>query len=179
MQDNDTLITDTRAVLIQGIELIESLDDALYTRLHHPALPYGIGSHFRHCIDFYHCFFSALASGHINYDHRERDGRVETDRRLVIAKLRAIVVRLDELLTVDERREVEVISEDSGDSPRASRSTVRRELQFLLSHTIHHYAIISLALRFQGIEVQSPFGVALSTLKHWEKEKAEYSSVTG
>jgi hypothetical protein len=46
---------------------------------------------------------------------------------------------------------------------------VGRELQYLLSHTIHHYAIIGSILRAQGVEPGPDFGVAPSTLRHWGK----------
>ena len=51
-----------------------------------------------------------------------------------------------------------------------SRSTVRRELQFLLSHTIHHFALIGLLLHQQGIDPGPDFGVAPSTLRHWREQ---------
>jgi hypothetical protein len=43
-------------------------------------------------------------------------------------------------------------------------------LQFLLSHTIHHYALIASLLERRGVRVRdelSGFGVAASTLEHW------------
>jgi hypothetical protein len=55
------------------------------------------------------------------------------------------------------------------DSVVWSYSSIGRELQFLLSHTIHHYALIALALRLQGYEPSAEFGVAPSTLQYWRK----------
>ena len=45
-----------------------------------------------------------------------------------------------------------------------SRSSLLRELQFALSHTVHHYAIIARQLRERGAEPGADFGVAPSTL---------------
>jgi hypothetical protein len=53
------------------------------------------------------------------------------------------------------------------------RSTVARELQFLLSHTIHHYALIALVLRLQGFTTGEEFGVNPSTLRHWRGRREE------
>ena len=53
--------------------------------------------------------------------------------------------------------------------PEWCGSTVYRELQFLVSHTIHHYAIIGTILRSRGFEPGMDFGVAPSTLRHWGK----------
>ena len=55
------------------------------------------------------------------------------------------------------------------DTPWTS-STLGRELLFLLSHTIHHYALIDLLLREEGFEVPPDFGMAPSTLKHLERQ---------
>lgn len=50
-------------------------------------------------------------------------------------------------------------------------STLERELQFLASHTVHHYALIALTLRAQGVTVGTDFGMAPSTLRHSERER--------
>jgi hypothetical protein len=58
---------------------------------------------------------------------------------------------------------------DTGAGAEWNRSTARRELRFLLSHTIHHYALIALSLGTRGFEIPealSGFGVAPSTLRH-------------
>ena len=47
-----------------------------------------------------------------------------------------------------------------------SQSSVLRELQFLISHTVHHFALIRMILLDQGVQTPAGFGVAPSTLKH-------------
>jgi len=42
-------------------------------------------------------------------------------------------------------------------------STSARELAFVISHTIHHQAIIAVLLASQGVAVPHRFGVAPST----------------
>ena len=51
-----------------------------------------------------------------------------------------------------------------------SRSSVLRELDFLRSHTVHHYSLIAMLLRLHEIDPGAEFGVAPSTLRHWEEE---------
>ena len=46
----------------------------------------------------------------------------------------------------------------------ARRAT--RELEFAISHTIHHHALIKERLRHLGIEFDEKFGVAPSTLEY-------------
>jgi hypothetical protein len=51
-------------------------------------------------------------------------------------------------------------------------SSVVRELEFLQSHTVHHYSLIAILLRLQGIEPEEDFGVAPSTLEYWREQAA-------
>jgi uncharacterized damage-inducible protein DinB len=45
-------------------------------------------------------------------------------------------------------------------------TTFGRELQYLLSHTVHHFALIGVMLRLLGVDPGSDFGVAPSTLRY-------------
>lgn len=130
----------------------------------------GAGKHMRHILDHYASFLEGLG-GKVNYDARERDTRLEEDHAYAITKTRGIISGLEKLLDQPERldRPVQVISNEgelAEDDTPWSRSTLKRELQFLLSHTVHHYALIALILRIQGFETPQEFGVAPSTLKY-------------
>ena len=159
--------------LEQGIELIRRLDDDLYADCPVNPFPGGVGAQFRHCIDFYDCFLAALAQDRIDYSERSRDARLESDRRFAEQKLRELIDALSALDVAAAERELLVRSEESadGNAPLGwSRSTVQRELEFLVSHTIHHYALIVILLHVNGFEVPEDlkgFGVAPSTLRHW------------
>ncbi len=171
MQHTNRLIDDNVDALMQALRLISAIDDEAYSTANAPLTKMGIGSHFRHCMDFYTCFASGLETGRINYDLRERNAAVETNRLFAIGKIEAMIETLRSLAPEDGEREVEVISESSA-SADWSRSSMKRELQFLLSHTIHHYAIVALSLRVRGIEPGEEFGVAPSTLRHWRAQCA-------
>ncbi len=162
------IIDDNIETLKQGIELIARLDDRLYTLPNRELSLSGAGAHFRHCIDFYHGFLAGVESGRINYDLRERDERIEQNRSFAIARLNAVIEGLNLAIVVEGDRMLATLLEGSSDSDW-SISSLKRELQFLLSHTIHHYALIALALRSQGFDPGAEFGVAPSTLRHWRK----------
>jgi uncharacterized damage-inducible protein DinB len=156
------------AVLQQAVDLVERLDDHAFTQLN-PALALSsVGSHLRHCLDFYQCLLSGLVLGRINYDDRQRDAQVEQHRHLALIRLKAVIQGLGQLPQNVETHTVKVCLEGGLDSEQ-SPSTIKRELQFLLSHTVHHYALIALALRTQGLDPGAEFGVAPSTLQHWRK----------
>ncbi|MCW5966993.1 MAG: hypothetical protein KIT57_00635 [Blastocatellales bacterium] len=166
----NTLIADNIETLKQGVELIERLDDRLYMQADRRFSLSGVGSHFRHCIDFYQNFLAGIGLGRINYDNRERDERIENNRVVASAQLNSIIARFSQTLVINSTEEIEVLLEGPSnpmDDGYWSRSSLKRELQFLLSHTIHHYALIAVALRLHGFEPGAHFGVAPSTLQHW------------
>ena len=37
-------------------------------------------------------------------------------------------------------------------------------------HTIHHFSLMAILLRFEGIEPGEEFGVAPATLRYWQEE---------
>ena len=171
MQCCDTLVADNIAILKQGIELTSCLGP-LYSSAAPRYLQGGIGAHFRHCIDFYNCFLSSAGSGRINYDSRARNHLVESDPERAAFELQGIIDGLRSFAFADGHTELLVVLEGSTrrhERPCWSRSSIARELQSLLSHTVHHYAFIAIALRLQGIETASEFGVAPSTLEYWRQ----------
>ena len=63
--------------LRQGLALIRRLDPATFAGP--PEDRSGVGSQFRHCIDFYDCFLGGVSTGRVDYNHRERDNRLATE----------------------------------------------------------------------------------------------------
>lgn len=170
MTDPAPLAAANIAFARQAFELLEAIDDAAYVRTSPPIYGSGVGAHLRHCLDHYVQFLAGWRRGRIDYDARGRDGRIESDRSAASAVLADVVAGLGAVSAADVDRAVSVTM-DCGDDDTARSgadcpSTVRRELMFLVSHTVHHYAIIAQILRHQGIDVPPGFGVAPSTLRH-------------
>lgn len=186
MRNENNLVDGCVRVLEQGLALLERIDDGLYAGARGLPVKSGVGGHVRHCVDFFQSFLAGVPSGRIDYDRRERDELVERDREFAATKLRIIISELRSLpldavetrLLVSleaETNETDVTGETNGtgDSSRWCGSTIARELQFLMSHTVHHYALVALTLRLRGFEPGEWFGVAPSTLKHWRREAEE------
>lgn len=159
--------------LDQGRALLDALEDDLYscadTHGHSCA-----GAHLRHVLDAYRCLLRGLESGRVDYDARERDPRVERERaaaRRVIDEICEGLAGLDESAR-DRPLAVRADAAAWGEVDAWTRSTLGRELQFLLSHTVHHFALIAMTLRGLGFEPAADFGVAPSTLEHREREAA-------
>lgn len=167
-----TLINANLEVLGQVLQLVMTLSDEQYTHAEPPLYKSGIGGHIRHCIDWYECFLSGMQRGEIDYDHRERSLLIERDRCLAIDRITSIIERLEKVSDYPEVFRLEV----KHDATPWSLSSIGRELQALLSHTTHHFALIVLIARLQGAMLPSDFGVARSTLKYWqtnERREAE------
>lgn len=159
--------------LDQGLELLDALDDHTYCACDEHGHS-CVGAHLRHILDCYSCFSRGLTDNRINYDARERDLTVQSDWRAAQAAIRVIRAELAKLDENDRRRPVQVKVDAAAwtDSDPWTQSTVGRELQFLLSHTVHHYALIAMTLRGLGFEPPAGFGIAPSTLEHLKRSQA-------
>lgn len=124
----------------------------------------SIGAHVRHCLDHVGAFERAIVTGDVCYDHRERDTVVERDPRLGTSRLRRASARLrqndDGLL----ERPLVLLAQvaDDGRSVRVP-TTVGRELAFVISHTIHHSALVAVLLERAEHEVPDRLGLAPTT----------------
>jgi uncharacterized damage-inducible protein DinB len=166
------LAADNLAILGQALDLLEKIDDELYTRIDQQIFRSCVGTHMRHLLDFYGSFFRGLPDRRIDYDTRQRDSLVERSRSAALARLRTIIADLEAIPSdtpdaeLYARQDTSVPAEDSS---AWGHSSMRRELQALVSHTIHHYALIAVLLRRHGYEPPADFGVAPSTLLHWRQ----------
>ncbi len=161
------------AFLHQARGLIEELSDAQYRNNDLPPFYSGVGQHVRHILDFYGAFLSRPAN-RIDYDRRSREAVIETDRSAAVQRIEAVGASLAGLEHPDAT--VWSKNDEAGDMPADlgfRRSTIGRELHFLASHTVHHFAIIAILLHHQGIRLPKDFGVAPSTLAHWRSDGKE------
>lgn len=164
-----TVIDENILQLRQGSDLIARLTDPLYQTTVGPCFNTGVGMHFRHILDYYTCFLAGIDRS-IDYDARERNELLSRDRSRAMGKIRRTIDELDLLRFQSELLESRVLIRDNerddgtGKAPPC-HSTVGRELKFLLSHTVHHFAIIAMMLRIQGFEPFEEFGLAASTIE--------------
>ncbi len=154
--------------LEQGLDLLAAVTDSQFADkgLFGQA---SAGAHLRHVLDAYRCFLMGLDSALVDYDARERDRRIETDRDVAAGAIAHLIDRLsglpEDVLERELKVQVDTAAWEQGKT-LWTRSTAARELQFLLSHTVHHYALIALILRGHGYDPGPEFGVAPSTLEY-------------
>ena len=162
----------SRHFLEQGIALLERLSPEEYASQSRPGWA-PVGSQFRHVLDHYRCFLLGRREGRINYDARPRDPIVETDPVEAAQLARALAEALGDIHVEDGDRPVIVQMDCGGNDgvPDWRPSSIGRELQFLVSHTVHHFALIKVLLEDRGISIGEEFGTAPSTLA-WQRGAA-------
>ena len=124
----------------------------------------SIGEHVRHCLDHVTALLAADSSVTLSYDRRHRGTAVETETGEALRQILQLKSALDAWSTrsLDEPIRVTSMIDSSGDAVTAW-STLARELAFVVSHTIHHQAIIGVLLAIHGRSVPKRFGHSPST----------------
>ena len=159
-----TLLVRLASELETAKQVVLGLDDETYAISEGDAG--SIGAHVRHDLNFVECVLKGFQSGVVDYTKRVRESRLETDRMFAVARIKEVIGQL-ESLDIDPRSVLFVVSEI--DASLLHRSTVSRELEFVLSHTIHHHAIIKQKLKAAAASFDPAFGVAPSTLEYWRQ----------
>ncbi len=165
-------IRDNLLALEQGAQLLDRLDDAAYRRAMQPVFGSSIGAHMRHNLDHYACLLDGIKSGAVDYGARERKLETEQDRAAARHEFARIARALAALDAGAARQATLRVRREADENAEAVASSLERELDFLMSHTIHHYAIVAILCRLQAIEIPDDFGVAPSTLRFRERERA-------
>lgn len=150
-------------VIQQGVDLIGTMTAENYSRRIQLCYNASVGGHMRHILEHYQAFVRGLDDGEIAYEKRVRDPLVENDPSYAGGLLESIAQQLSSLADSLGNRTLHYCAETT--EGITSATTVLRELEFLLSHTIHHYALVAVMARLQGYEPEATFGIAPSTLK--------------
>ncbi|HOA39372.1 MAG TPA: hypothetical protein PLQ65_06625 [Flavihumibacter sp.] len=140
----------------------------LLTQVHYsqpcPALSQAtIGQHTRHIIEMFQCLLLGYETGIINYEKRQRNKSIETDRLFAMEKLNEISAALSR-----ENKELlmEASYREDTDEMISLQTNFYREIAYNLEHTIHHMALIKVGvLQLTDLELPAGFGVASSTTK--------------
>lgn len=169
MSDRSFLIAAHRGLLDQALALVERLDPEDFRAGAPTAGLASPGAHLRHVLDMVGCLLRGVESGEVDYESRARDASVETDPAICRAALAFAREALDDLASADGLPATIRVHGDTPVGMEGARvladSTFERELQFLLNHGLHHFALIAAGLRLRGIAVPGDFGMAPSTVR--------------
>jgi hypothetical protein len=125
-----------------------------------------VGAHLRHVVEHYEALVHGLPLGVVDYDGRPRDRQLETSPTLARDRLLGLRQVLGlwspEMLGLS----VQVLGQGgiSGDFDFCVASSVGRELYFLASHAVHHFALLAPHLQRHGVPVPTHFGKAPATV---------------
>jgi uncharacterized damage-inducible protein DinB len=126
-----------------------------------------IGQHLRHTIEFFQCLESGVKSGTINYDKRNHDNVIETDRLLALVTLERIKNFVTHCQS-DKSLSLEVGYDRHSEKTITVATNFHRELIYNIEHTVHHMALMKIGIRQVApyVVVPQDFGVAASTLRY-------------
>jgi uncharacterized damage-inducible protein DinB len=157
------------ALLLQAVDMVKRLQDQAA-----PTFVYAqaVGPHVRHIIEHYEALLRHLGtptSASVDYDARERDIAVQSQAEITKAKLRAIVVELESFSQettwqLDTPMQTCLQIGAQGELQMTVPSSLGRELLFLSSHTVHHFALLGHYCKAAGVDLGHDFGKAPSTL---------------
>lgn len=171
-------------LLDQGLRLLEGLTDDQF------GTPVGgrspVGAQYRHVLEHYTCLLEGVEGGSVDYDSRAREEELERSVAAASARTREVAERVAALAQLPLSQPLRVHLAACADSPDPSAtvpeacddgdgtspasewygSTLGRELLFVLSHTVHHFALIRFLLEAQDCTCEEDFGTAPSTIAH-------------
>jgi uncharacterized damage-inducible protein DinB len=133
----------------------------------------SVGAHLRHVLERFQSLLNGLPEARIDYDNRRRDPALEQNPDSAAFALTSIRRRLKELQRSDGlagavATDGLLVSESvhPGQQAVTVSSSIERELMSLVSHSVHHLALIAMLLRPLGYTLDEQFGKAPSTLIH-------------
>ena len=149
--------------------ILLQFDDELYQKELKIISDASVGQHFRHIMEFYTCFTEAQQTNLVCYDERNRTYLWETS---IIETLAILNELKSEINSIDMNKIIQLRQNYFGES-HLIKSTNQRELMYCFDHSVHHFALIKIAIEthFPTIKVPQNFGIASSTIAFQKQEK--------
>jgi uncharacterized damage-inducible protein DinB len=158
------------ALLRQLADVIRAMTDEQYRRKPVGVVSSNVGAHVRHCLDHVEALLAGAEKGEVDYDRRQRGTAVETSREAALDVIQRQERQLLAFPPHSERRPLRLSAMVSSCLPPTEvETTVGRELAFVLSHTVHHNALIAVMALTLGVPIPDRFGYAPTTIAHLEK----------
>ena len=147
--------------LKENIELLRQLSNDEICKKNPELSQATIGEHMRHIIELMGCLLDNYEQGIINYDNRNRNIQIQSDVNCAISILEK------QLTIIDKQNKQLSLIHNCFSTEEVLPTNYFRELLYNLEHSIHHQALIKVALHsLPHIKIPSTFGVAPSTLEY-------------
>lgn len=144
-----------------ALEFLDKLTGEIYQAKSQGPFSSSIGAHMRHILDHYHALMLGIDAGRVDYNQRTRESATETDMGLAKESWLQIKEWLSSFSEDSLRRTFEVITEHG-----SVHSSMGRELSFVSSHAVHHFAFMKQLSSQFNISLSNDVGVAPATLKN-------------
>jgi hypothetical protein len=152
--------------------LINGLSDEQYCYSSTHLAQSSIGQHTRHIIELIQCAVDGISSGVVDYVNRSRNLDLECDRHFAMNTIRTLQSNLegeDKILSM-------VIDKSECAQSQIVSTTYYREIVYNTEHTIHHLALIKVALIEMDLDlVDANFGMAYATIQYKTQLQADNS----
>lgn len=131
----------------------------------------SIGKHVRHIIEFYECLLLNSTDDVVNYDNRKRNTLLEENVKYSYNFISEII---DCIEKIDRNKRITLVSNYQNQTV-SMETSLYREITYNIEHTVHHLAIISIAIpiHFKYISLSENFGYADSTIQYLKTQKAD------
>lgn len=150
--------------LSENINLLQKLTNEELTLPFSELSNATIGEHMRHIIELLGELLNHYESGSINYDKRKRDIIIQSNTEEAIKTLKKYRSELD------KPNKSLSLRNNCFSATETLETNYFRELLYNLEHSIHHQALIKVALyRLPHIKISDSFGIAPSTLEYRKK----------
>jgi hypothetical protein len=139
-------------------DLISKLNDVQYSQKIAHLGNASIGGHTRHIIELLLCATDGFSSGEVDYINRKRNMELENSRMIAQNSIQSLSIKISKT-----DKKLELIIEDG---ENVVNTTYYREIVYNTEHTIHHLALIKVALIEMNLDlVDENFGMAYSTIR--------------
>lgn len=132
-----------------------------------------IGQHLRHTLEFFICLERGYEKGLVNYDKREHDKLIESDKFIALAALAKIKDFID---SIPDNKVLTLEANYNLDKEEfvTIETNYMRELVYNIEHAVHHMAIMKIGIREVSPTIILPkdFGIAASTIRYQEASSA-------
>ncbi len=143
--------------------LIETLDHHQFTQKVEHLGNASIGGHTRHIIELLQCAIDGHNTGTVDYINRTRNLDIETNKEIALS----VLASLDQYYQLPDKKLHLAIDSIEGAIEHIVTTTYFREIVYNIEHTIHHLALIKVALIELKLSlVDDNFGMAYSTINY-------------
>ncbi len=147
--------------LLSLIVLLKSLSNDQYSRKIKHLGNASIGGHTRHIIELIECVNKGYDSDTVDYLNRIRNLDLENSKSLALE----VLLEIEKELKRSDKNLKMVVENTSLDC--SVNTTYFREVVYNTEHTIHHLALIKVALLEMNLDlVNHDFGMAYSTIQY-------------